>query len=380
MPAGLYIHVPFCLRKCPYCDFYSNPFDKDLAQHFTDALKRDIAASSAGTPWSETTFTTLYIGGGTPTVLSAPQLQGILDQCLSTFQCEEDIECTVEANPETIEDEKLKILYDSNVNRFSLGVQSLHDDELRRLGRIHSVETALKVFEAARRVGFRNIGIDLIFAIPGQSFESWKESLHRAVALAPEHISAYNLTIEPKTVFAQDWADGKFSSFPEDQEAAMYEYAIDFLESQGYEHYEISNFARPGFRSQHNQIYWDHSPYLGLGPSAHSFFDNCRAEKVRDVHEYIRRIECGESPVGKDEILSEEKLRAEAVFLALRKREGLNVNLFRKRFGTEVDERYGDIIKKYADMGLLERDGSFLRFTRKGLMVANTICSEFMSP
>lgn len=378
MPAGLYIHIPFCLHKCPYCDFYSIPYSEDLAQKFVEALRREIDFSKDTSPWSESTFSTLYIGGGTPTILRVSQLREILEQCLSSFRFERGIECTVEVNPETVHEEKLRILRESHVNRLSLGFQSLKDIDLGRLGRIHSVKSARDAYHKARRVGFRNIGIDLIFGIPGQSHAGWVETLHRAVELGPEHISTYNLTVEPGTALAQEMAEGNVSGLSEDQESSMYEYTIDFLEASGYEHYEISNFARPNFRSKHNQLYWDHFPYLGFGPSAHTFYNNWRSERVRDVSEYILRIEHRESTVGGEEFLSKGKLMSEAVFLGLRKRSGLNIDLFRQRFGADVNDLYGDIVKKYVDMQLLERSGSFLRLTRKGLMVANTICAEFM--
>ena len=378
MPAGLYIHIPFCLHKCPYCDFYSVPFDADLSRKFVEAFRVEVSCVSEAPPWSKLTFSTLYVGGGTPTVLPIFQLAEILRHCLNSFILENTFEVTVEANPETIGEEQLRTLKESGVNRLSLGIQSLKDEELSSLGRIHTAETALNAYHTARTVGFENIGIDCIFGIPGQSLQSWKDTLKHVVDLGPEHISTYSLTIEPGTQFADGMKTGSISKPSEDLEAAMYEYAIDFLGAQRYEHYEISNFAKPDFRSRHNQLYWDHSPYLGLGPSAHSFIDDRRSERVRDVHEYIERIEQGVSTIEKEEILSKNKLMSEAVFLALRKREGLDMNLFRKKFGIEVQDLYGEKMRKYTDMEMLERKGSFLRLTRKGLMVANTIFTEFM--
>jgi len=378
MPAGLYVHIPFCHRKCHYCDFYSIPFQDRLARQFVEALKEEISVISATRPWSEMLFSSLYVGGGTPTVLSGSQLKEIFEHCLNSFQFEREVECTIEANPETTDAEKLGTLLDVGVNRLSLGVQSLEDDELKRLGRIHTVERALIAYRTARAVGFENIGIDLIFAIPGQSLESWKATLKRAVGLQPEHISTYNLTVEPGTVYGKEIAAGKLSRPSEDTEADMYAYVINFLGAQGYEHYEVSNFARPGFRSRHNQLYWDHSPYLGLGPSAHSFFESLRWERVRDVNEFIRRTQLGQPTISEEEELTLEKLMAEALFLALRTREGLNVILFRERFGADVEDVFGEAIEKYTDLKMLEREGPFLRLTREGFMVANSICAEFV--
>ena len=378
MPAGIYIHIPFCIRKCHYCDFYSIPFDKDLAQKFVEALKKEISQSSASRPWSEITFSTLYVGGGTPTVLTLIQLDEILRKCFNCFTFESNVECTVETNPETVEVEILEKMSSIGVNRLSIGFQSFHDDELRRLGRRHTVKSCMNVYQIARKVGFKNIGIDLIFALPEQTLESWQETLKRTVDLGPEHISTYCLTIEPGTSFAKEITEGTLAQLSDDLEVAMYEGTIDFLESQGYEHYEISNFARPGFRSRHNQLYWDHEPYLGLGPTAHSFYTNRRSERVKNVHEYIHRGEQGRSTISREETLSMKKLMAECIFLSLRKKEGINLNHFQKRFGTDIEEIYGDIITKYLHLLMLERNGPFLRLTRKGLLVANTVCADFV--
>jgi oxygen-independent coproporphyrinogen-3 oxidase len=378
MPAGLYLHIPFCLRKCHYCDFYSIPFAEDLAHRYVRALKREIQSIFGELPWSEMRFSTLYVGGGTPTVLSSDQLMCILENCLGLFSFDDEIECTVEANPESLNEEKLRALLQAGVNRLSLGVQSFHDDELRQLGRVHSARRAIGTYRLARNVGFANIGIDLISAIPGQSFERWRRNLEKAVALEPEHISAYSLTIEDGTILAREISSGKVSRVAEELEAEMFELTIDYLEDNGYEHYEISNFARPGFRSRHNQLYWDHHPYLGLGPSAHSFTGNRRWKRVGNVKEYIERVERGETTITEEELLLQRNLMAETIFLALRKMEGLNTVQFQKQYEIDIEQRYSDVIKKYIDMNMLEWDGPYLRCTRKGLLVANSICAEFM--
>ena len=378
MNTGLYIHIPFCRRKCLYCDFYSLPFIDESGYIFVEALKNEITLISRKSPWSELRFSTLYIGGGTPTVLGADQLVEIIGTCFHHFTFESDVECTVEANPETVDAEKLQSLLRAGVNRLSLGFQSFNDDELKRLGRSHSVSRAIEAYDTARTAGFQNLGIDLIFAIPGQTLESWKETLKKASDLNPEHISAYNLTVESDTVLAREIAKGTISFPSDDQAAEMYEWTIDYLESCGYEQYEISNFARTGFRSRHNQIYWNHDPYLGLGPSAHSFWENRRSERVNNVDEYIQRVNSGKSTVIHEEYLSNEKLMAEYIFLGLRKHEGVNVKRIQERFGVDIEEIHRQVIRKYVDLKLLEKNEIFLRLTRKGLMVANTVCAEFV--
>lgn len=378
MVTGLYIHIPFCRQKCFYCDFYSLPFTEKLGHAFVEALNKEIPLVSRKPPWSELRFSTLYIGGGTPTVFEARKLVRIIETCFHHFTFEREVECTVETNPETVDTEKLNALFRAGANRLSLGFQSFNDDELKRLGRIHTVSRAVAVYNEARTAGFENIGIDLIFAIPGQTPDGWKETLKRASDLNPEHISTYNLTVEPETAFAREVATGTTSLPSDDQAAEMYEWAIGFLENCGYEQYEISNFARPGFRARHNQLYWNHTPYLGLGPSAHSFRENKRSERVRDVDEYIQRVNSGKSTVINEEPLSKEKLMAEYIFLGLRKREGVNIDLFRKRFGVDIEEIHKKTIQKYLDLKLLEKSDSFLRLTQKGLMIANTVCAEFM--
>ncbi len=373
MALGLYVHIPFCASRCPYCDFAFVVGRGRLSERYADAVAREVRERVAREFSGRVRFNTVFFGGGTPTAVAASEIGRILDAVASVAGWAENAEITVEANPGTVDAGKFRDLRRLGVNRLSLGVQSFDDAELRLLGRTHTSAEALRACDAARGAGFENVSLDLIFALPGQTETAWQAHLDRAVALAPEHISTYNLTVEPGTEFGGRLRRGRLTPLPEETQAAMYGAAIDRLTDAGYLHYEISNFARPGLCSRHNLGYWDGSDYLGVGMSAHSFIAGRRTWNVRGLTRYLERIEREGVAVAGQETLSPSERRTEAVLLGLRRvREGVPI-------GRILDHRGGRRrIHRLISDDLLERIGGRARLTRKGLMVADAVAVELM--
>ncbi len=368
MPLSLYIHIPFCLKRCIYCDFVSGIYDPDKAALYIEALKKEISQIP-----SAAEFSTLYIGGGTPTSLSTDLLKDFIGHIFTTLAFTDDCEATIEANPGTLDPEKLKALKNAGMNRISIGVQSFNDDELKLLGRQHTSDDAVKAVALSREAGFSNIGIDLIYGIPGQNIESWRRSIETAVSLDPEHISAYELTVEKGTSLYESVSNGDLLTLDDDLIEEMYFQTIDLLASSGFEHYEISNFAKPGYRSRHNLNYWDRGEYYGAGLGAHSFVSGKRGANTGDLNEYID-IMTGDADISVDsEIVTAEKAVEEAIFLGLRKTEGIDINLFKERYGIYIPDHYADDIKELIELGLIDISDSVIRLTRKGLLLSNEV-------
>jgi len=373
--AGLYIHVPFCQQKCEYCDFYSIT-RLDQVEEFVEALLAEIALRAA--EFREQVFQTVFFGGGTPSLLSEEQLERIWQALQANFRIDPGGEFSIESNPGTLTREKLAHFHALGFNRLSMGVQSFNPAELRFLGRIHSVEEVRENFRNAREAGFRNVNLDLMTAFPGLTPESFRYSLEQALALAPEHLSCYTLIFEPGTVFYKKMRSGELNPLNEDEEAAYYELAREMLEAHGYCQYEISNFARGRERlCRHNLVYWEHRPYLGLGPSAHSFYRKVRWANKRSLTIYIKSLQKGQLPLDFREELSPEQLMFEYTFLGLRLREGLDTGEFRQRFGMDFREKYHSAIRKLAENELVEWRDQYLRLSPKGWLVADTVASYF---
>jgi oxygen-independent coproporphyrinogen-3 oxidase len=354
----LYIHIPFCIRKCTYCDFLSIPLDEDLARDYADALKREIALRGGAE------LRTVYLGGGTPTVFPEEQLAGIFRALNDHFTVRPDAEITVEANPGTVGREKASFLRTLGVNRMSIGVQSFDDRELALLGRIHTADVARRTVGG---LGFENVSLDLMYGIPGQSPESWKDSLRQALALEPTHISAYELTPEPGTPLVDLLKRGEMELPPEDTVIGMGDAALDMLSGAGLRQYEISNHALPGRECRHNLNYWLRGEYLGLGAGAHSFAGDRREKNVWDVREYVAMLATGELPVGESlEVSCEEALR-EFLFLGLRMTEGVDIARFREDLDLDLMEGAQGLMAE----GLMETSGGKLRLTRRGLLLFN---------
>ena len=374
--AALYLHVPFCRSKCPYCDFYSLPLvpERDLLESFLKALKKEVLLRREELKGFQ--FVTFYVGGGTPSLLPRWFYLDLFEFLRETLAFSPE-EATLEANPEGLTLEYLAGLREI-FNRLSLGAQSLLNEGLRALGRRHRVREVKEAFRAAREAGFRNISLDFIFGWPGQTLSLLTRELEELRLLGPEHVSYYELTIEEGTPFHQAFEKGELSLPPEEEVVRMHEMIDSFLKEAGYEHYEISNFARPGFRCRHNLFYWEARPYLGLGPGAASYLHGRRSKNVEDVRVYLQSLEAGRLPPREEEELPREKRFREAVILGLRLLEGIDLEAFKSRFGYEVREYYGPRLEKLRDLGLLELVGGRLRLTRKGRLLANVVFRELV--
>lgn len=360
----LYIHIPFCVRKCIYCDFLSFRHDEDLANAYVTALCKELIMKKgyAGV------LKSVYIGGGTPTSLSQKQLNVLLVTIRNNYHYSSDIEITVEANPGTVDAEKAGLLASLGVNRISLGVQSFIDDELKTLGRIHDSREAVSSAGIITASGISNLSIDLIYGIPGQSEETWKQTLSTALSLSPKHISAYELTPEKNTRLRELMVKGELSMPDDERILCMHNFAIGFLERAGFEHYEISNFALPGFRCRHNLNYWDRGEYIGAGAGAHSFVNGRRSRNAGDLKEYAAMTESGVLPETEHADVTLQEAMREYLFLGLRKTDGISLTKARS-LGLDLRNSCGELINE----GFFEVAGDSFRMTRKGLALSNSV-------
>ena len=372
---GIYVHIPFCRAKCSYCAFVSQVCDPSVQHSYVAALCREIAA--AGGDFS-VPVDTVFFGGGTPTLLPATDLARILQALRTTFSLTDDAEISLEANPGTVDADSLKALRQAGFNRLSLGVQSFDDQVLRGIGRIHQAAEAVQAVGLARSAGFENISMDLMFGLPRQSVDSWRETLARAVSLEPDHISAYGLKLEEETPLAALVASGQAALPAEGEEEAMYDWLNEFLPQQGFARYEISNYARPGRECRHNLKYWRTLPYRGFGVAAHSFDGIARFANTEELFWYITRMEAGESAEEFRETLDEPDRMAEYVFLALRTTAGLSVPDFEVRFGRAFTDYYVVAIAELKKSGLLANEKNQWRLTEKGLKLSNQAFVKFL--
>jgi len=366
---GLYIHVPFCAGKCCYCDFYSIT-DTGFIEVWLAGVLQELALYR----YRFQTFDTVYFGGGTPSLLKPAVLASILEAVSTQFTIPAGAEITIEANPQDISESRAQELRALGFTRLSLGIQSFDDRMLSFLTRRHHAAQARAAYDAARAAGFENISIDLMYAVPGQSISQWAITIEEACALAPEHISCYQLTVKEGTPLQRRYARGEFHRISEAQEEAFYSTTVSLLRSHGYLHYEVSNFARStAFYSRHNQKYWNHIPYLGIGPAAHSFQDNVRWWNVSSVTEYGKRLNKGESPVAESETLSPEQLRAERLMLGFRTRHGIELSFFDNSSPTK------EVLAQLAASQLIRISCNRVMPTTRGLLVADSIPSLFLS-
>lgn len=394
---GLYLHIPFCIKKCSYCDFLSfgGIPEEEQAAYFR-ALNREIALN--GLIYGKKYYVdTIFIGGGTPTLAEARLIMVMLDCIKDSFAISPDVEFSMESNPGTLTRHKLDAYHRGGINRLSIGAQSLDNRLLRGLGRIHTAEEFLDGYRLARDCGFENINIDLMFAIPGQTMEIWSKTLKEAKALDPEHISFYSLQIEEDTPFWFMARNGTIHEADEELDREMYHYAVDKLESWGFRHYEISNGAKDGFPCRHNLKYWSMEEYLGLGLGAHSFLEGTRFSNKTDLNEYIStgglfddrgyaaagtgglQMEGEESPfIAQRHRNTREDNISEYLFTGLRKIQGIELLDFKEKFGEELEAIHGEVLKKSLENGLMEITGGRLRFTNRGLDISNTVLKEFV--
>ena len=378
--ASLYLHIPYCEKKCVYCDFYSIE-DMDSMELFLRALEKEIAMY-AGQYSSRESFETVFFGGGTPSLLSPSTLERILNALRFHYRIDSGAEITVETNPGTVDVEKLRAYRSLGVNRLSIGIQSFHPDELKFLSRIHTADEATACVENAYRAGFDNVSVDLIFSLPNQTFERWKESLRHAIALQPKHLSAYSLIVEQHTPLFTMVQEGTVKPLPEEKDTAMYETTLAMMEEFGLHQYEVSNFARPGFECRHNKNYWNHSNYLSFGPSAHSFWKEHstggrRWWNSRSIAHYCDAIGKGTFPIAGSETVDKDKMFSEAVFLGLRTGE-LSVTTLQQLYGVDMLSVHGEKLKYFSDEDLLFINDRRITLTRKGFMVCDAIAESLL--
>lgn len=371
---AVYIHIPFCISKCHYCDFNSYPGMGELFDSYVEAVAAEIRGASRG----RSRAATLYVGGGTPTLLNEQQLCLTVEAVQSVLGLPSDAEATVEANPATADRSKMEGLLAIGFNRISIGAQSFEGTLLQQAGRVHTVDDTRQAVIDARFAGFANLSLDLIYSLPGQDVEMWRSTLQETIDLKPDHVSLYDLTIEPGTPFAEMLERGRLKLPDEDTQIEMYSLAQQMLDSSGYEQYEISNFAKPGFQSAHNQFYWRNEEYYGFGAGAVSYLDRKRVRNVAKPEDYIRLIEETGSAVETVEELTAEAAMGETVMLGLRLIKGVDLALFQERFNVEIDKVYQTEIGKQTELGLLELTESRLRLTPKGLLLANEVMAEFI--
>jgi oxygen-independent coproporphyrinogen III oxidase len=367
--AGIYLHIPFCGSKCGYCDFYSILERSGDIRSFRFLLLKEMEAAAAGRPLGGGPADTVFFGGGTPSLLAASEVGSLIEAVRSVFGLTGAAEVTLEANPGTLTPEKLSGYREAGVNRMSLGVQSFSDAELRLLGRSHTAADSISAIRMSREAGFANVGLDLLFGVPGQDAGSLRRSLDTALSLDPDHVSVYGLTVHEDTPFGERVRSGAVRMPSDEESADLFLLTSSVLTVAGFEHYEISNFAKPGMRCAHNEGYWTHAPYLGFGPSAHSFDGGVRRWNVSDLGEYSERIRSGSSPEAGREIIDGEKRRIEAVGLGLRRSEGVDLELCRPRPGA---------VEGWVRAGLAVREAGRLRLTARGFLLADEIAAELV--
>lgn len=370
-PTSAYVHIPFCTQICYYCDFSkvfikNQPVDSYLEHLLEEYGSYDIQQ-----------LRTLYIGGGTPTALSAQQLEFLLDGLTKNLDLSTLEELTIEANPGDLDSDKIAVLKNSPVNRVSLGVQTFDDKMLKKIGRSHLEKDIYENIDRLKRAGFDNISIDLIYALPGQTMEQVKDNVAKAIALDIPHMSLYSLILENHTVFMNRMRRGKLPLPKEEVEAEMFEYIIAELERAGFEHYEISNFSKPGFESRHNLMYWDNAEYFGIGAGASGYVSGVRYKNHGPIRHYMKAVETGNARIN-EEHLSQREQMEEEMFLGLRKKSGVSIRRFEEKFATSFEELYGKVVRDLCHQGLLQVEGQQIRMTKKGLFLGDTVAERFI--
>src|SRR5262245_35268866 len=377
-PAGIYIHIPFCATRCHYCNFATGGYESDLARRYTAAVRDEIGRADIPTKPTMRRVDTIYFGGGTPTTLTVGQISSLIETCRRRFDVAPDAEITAEANPGSISQNYLEELRSAGVNRQSFGVQSFDDGELRMIGRTHSAQDAREAVRMARAAGFANVSIDLIAGLPEQKMETWRRNLDEAFALAPDHLSVYLLELYKDAPLLHRINRGELRAIDEDLTVEMYFVLMDEAERHGFVHYEISNWARPGFESRHNLKYWTGAPYWAFGVSAAGYDGQTRWSNTRNIHEYLQKIESGQSPVVERIELEDEGRQSENRILRVWWKDGIELSEHRGRYGMNVAECYDPERVRLLDAGLVQLDGSSLKIWRAGAVLSNEVFAAFV--
>ena len=379
---GIYIHIPFCAKKCYYCDFVSYPNMKEKQKEYVEALKKEIKSYDL----QNYNITTIYIGGGTPSYIESKYIVDVLEYIKSKLNANEtkfeNMEITIEVNPGTVTKEKLLDYKKVGINRLSIGLQSTNDRLLKQIGRIHKYQDFLQTYNLARNVGFTNINIDLMLGLPNQSIKDLKESIEKVISLQPEHVSIYSLIVEEGTKLYKQIETGELQLPEEELERKMYWYTKSKLELAGYKHYEISNYAKPKRESKHNSNCWEQKQYIGIGASAHSYLNNIRYCNVSNLKEYISNMENVEADFEEKYIVNErqnlEDRKNEFMLLGLRKIDGVSISMFKEKYVENPIFKYRDSLEKLVNEGLVLIDGDMIKLTNKGLDLANIVWEEFI--
>lgn len=369
---SLYIHIPFCKQKCLYCDFPSYAGKESLINEYIRALNEEILRKC-----SKYKIASIFVGGGTPSYLNEINLESLL-KTINLLDFKDEFEFTIECNPGTLNEEKLALMKNYNVNRISMGLQTTNDNLLKEIGRIHSFEEFKKNYNQARKAGFENINVDLMFGLPNQHMKDWKASLEDVMSLEPDHISAYSLIIEEGTCFYNLYNNDKLNIPNEEEERSMYLFTKGFLKDYGYNQYEISNYAKVNKECFHNKVYWKCNEYLGLGVSASSFVDEKRFKNIDDIKIYIEKINNNEDVTEEIHVNNINDDMEEFMFMGLRMIEGINLKIFKKRFGKDVFDIYDEVIKNNIKKGLLVVDSEKLYLSEKGIELSNYVMSDFI--
>ena len=372
--AGIYLHIPFCKTRCIYCDFYSTT-RSELKTRYVHALCHELGMRKEylkGEP-----IETIYFGGGTPSQLEEADFKRIFETIRENYGMEHCREITLEANPDDLSQEYLKMLSSLPFNRISMGIQTFDDTTLRLLKRRHNSQTAIEAVRRCREAGFQNISIDLIYGLPGETKGRWENDLRQAIRLDVEHISAYHLTYEEDTPIYNMLKQHQISEVDEDSSLDFFTLLIEHLQKAGFEHYEISNFSKPGFESRHNLVYWDNAEYYGLGAGASGYVDGIRYKNHGPIRHYLEAVEAGKARITEEHLTLEEKMEEE-LFLGLRKKTGVSKARFEEKFGISFDQRYGQVVASLTEQGLLVPDDKQVRMTKRGLFLGDTVAEKFI--
>jgi len=374
---GLYIHIPFCIKKCKYCDFISyESTPEDIINSYIKNLVTEIENKSEEA--SDYTVDSIFIGGGTPSIISESNIYSIMNAIHKNYKLDNIIEISIESNPKTLNKEKLQNYLDFGINRLSIGIQSFNDEDLKSLGRIHSVSDFHESYNFAREAGFKNINIDLMFSIPNQSVSNWMKNINEAMKIKPEHISFYSLKYEEDTVFYNMLMNGELKENDDESDRTMYWDAVNKLKENGYNHYEISNGALDGYECKHNLKYWSMEEFLGFGISASSFFMGQRYVNEKDLSTYINGIKTNKSIILDKHRNNEEDNISEFIFTGLRKLEGINIEKFKEYTKIDIFDRFEKEIEELTEQSLLELENQFLKLTPRGIDISNTVMSKFI--